>query len=40
MRTFGDLSKAKRVLNYEPIVEFDEGLKRTVEHLKGALIKA
>ena len=26
-----DISKARRLLGYEPIVEFEEGLRRTVE---------
>ena len=26
-----DISKARRLLGYEPIVDFEEGLRRTVE---------
>ena len=33
-KTFADISKIKRVLKYEPLVSFEEGLKRTIEYLK------
>jgi UDP-glucose 4-epimerase len=33
--TLADLSAAKRDLGYEPAVEFDEGLRRTVEFFTG-----
>jgi nucleoside-diphosphate-sugar epimerase len=29
------VSAAKRDLGYEPLVDFDEGLRRTVEHFTG-----
>ena len=32
-----DLSKAKRLLNWEPKVELEEGLKRTIEWFEGTL---
>jgi nucleoside-diphosphate-sugar epimerase len=32
--TYADISKAKRLLGYTPAVNFDEGLKRTVEWFK------
>jgi UDP-glucose 4-epimerase len=31
--TLADLSRAKRLLRYEPLVDFDEGFRRTVDHL-------
>jgi len=31
-----DISKARRLLGYEPIVSFEEGLRRTVEWYRGA----
>jgi UDP-glucose 4-epimerase len=33
--SWADLSKAKRILGYRPAVELDEGLRRTVEFLRG-----
>ena len=33
--TLADLSKGKRLLGYEPLVDFDEGFRRTVEYFKG-----
>jgi UDP-N-acetylglucosamine/UDP-N-acetyl-alpha-D-glucosaminouronate 4-epimerase len=33
--TLADVSKAKRVLGYTPLVDFDEGLARTVEYLRS-----
>jgi UDP-glucose 4-epimerase len=33
--TLADVSAAKRDLGYEPVVEFDEGLRRTVEFFTG-----
>jgi UDP-glucose 4-epimerase len=33
--TLADVSAAKRDLGYEPLVDFDEGLRRTVEHFTG-----
>jgi UDP-glucose 4-epimerase len=33
--TLADIDKAKRLLGYVPLVEFDEGLRRTVEFFKG-----
>ncbi len=32
--TLADLTKAKRLLGYTPLVAFDEGLRRTVEYFK------
>ena len=32
--TLADVSKAKRVLGYVPVVDFDDGLRRTVEHFR------
>jgi UDP-glucose 4-epimerase len=34
--TLADLDKAKRLLGYSPLVGFDEGFRRTVEHVRGA----
>jgi nucleoside-diphosphate-sugar epimerase len=31
-----DITKARRILNYEPIVSFEEGLRRTVEWYRTA----
>jgi UDP-glucose 4-epimerase len=33
--SWADLSEAKRVLGYEPLVSFEDGLLRTAEHLLG-----
>ena len=33
--TLADLAKAKRLLGYSPLVDFDEGFRRTVEYFKG-----
>jgi UDP-glucose 4-epimerase len=33
--TLADISKAKRLLGYEPLVGFEEGLRRTVEYFRG-----
>src|SRR6266446_6015794 len=33
--TLADLSKAKRLLGYEPLVGFEDGLKRTVEYFRA-----
>jgi UDP-glucose 4-epimerase len=33
--TLADESAAMRDLGYEPLVDFDEGLRRTVEHFTG-----
>ncbi|MFA6216054.1 MAG: SDR family oxidoreductase [Candidatus Omnitrophota bacterium] len=38
-RTLADISKIKRVLNFEPKVNFEEGLRRTVAWFKIALNK-
>ncbi|MBI4638251.1 MAG: SDR family oxidoreductase [Candidatus Rokubacteria bacterium] len=35
--TLADLSKAKRLLGYAPLVGFDEGLRRTAEYFKGGI---
>jgi UDP-glucose 4-epimerase len=34
--TQADVSKAKRILGYAPLVDFDEGLRRTVDFFRGA----
>ena len=34
--TLADVSKAKRLLGYTPLVDFDEGLRRTVEFFRSA----
>jgi nucleoside-diphosphate-sugar epimerase len=31
-----DISKARRILGYEPIVSFEEGLKRTISDIAVA----
>jgi nucleoside-diphosphate-sugar epimerase len=33
--TLADVAKAKRLLGYSPLVDFDDGLRRTVEYFKG-----
>jgi nucleoside-diphosphate-sugar epimerase len=33
--TLADVSRAKRDMGYKPLVEFDEGLRRTVEFFTG-----
>ncbi len=33
--TLADIGKAKRLLGYSPLVDFDEGFRRTVEYFKG-----
>ena len=33
--TLADVERAKRDMGYEPLVEFDEGLRRTVEFFTG-----
>jgi len=33
-RTSADISKIKKIINYKPLVSFDEGLKLTVEYFK------
>ena len=34
--TLADVSLAKQVLGYTPLVPFDEGLRRTIEHFRSA----
>lgn len=34
-RTSADISKIARMLKYKPLVSFEEGLRKTVEHFKG-----
>jgi nucleoside-diphosphate-sugar epimerase len=34
-----DISKAKRLLNWEPKIPLEEGLKRTIEYFKATLLK-
>jgi nucleoside-diphosphate-sugar epimerase len=33
--SLADISKAKRLLGYEPLVDFDSGLKDTIEFYKN-----
>jgi nucleoside-diphosphate-sugar epimerase len=33
-----DITKAKRILGYQPIVSFEEGLKRTIEWYRSAVV--
>jgi len=35
--TLADVSKAKRLLGYAPLVDFDEGFRRTVGHFRSSL---
>ena len=35
--TLADVSKAKRLLGYTPLVTFDDGLQRTFEFFKGGV---
>jgi len=35
--TLADVAKAKRLLGYVPLVDFDEGFRRTVEHFRSSL---
>ena len=34
--TLADVSKAKRLMGYSPLVDFDEGFRRTVEYFKSS----
>jgi len=36
-KTLADISKAKEILGYKPKVDFEEGLRRTVDYSKGKL---
>ncbi len=36
--TLADVGKAKRLLGYTPLVDFDEGFRRTVEYFKGGVV--
>src|SRR5438552_2393283 len=36
LHTLADVSKAKRLLGYSPLVDFDEGFRRTVEYFKSS----
>jgi nucleoside-diphosphate-sugar epimerase len=33
--TLADVTRAKRLLGYTPVVRFDDGLARTVEYFRG-----
>jgi nucleoside-diphosphate-sugar epimerase len=33
-----DIAKAKRVLNWEPVVDLDDGIERTVEYFRHRMI--
>ena len=33
--TLADISKARRVLGYEPKVDFEDGLRRTIEYFRA-----
>jgi len=35
--TLADISKAKRLLGYEPLVDFDEGFRRTIAYFRSSL---
>ena len=35
--TLADISAAKRDMGYEPVVAFDEGLRRTVDYFTGGI---
>jgi nucleoside-diphosphate-sugar epimerase len=32
-----DISRAKKILSWEPKVQFDEGIKKTIEYFRNAL---
>jgi len=32
-----DIARAKEVLGWEPRVEFEEGIKKTIEYFRGSL---
>jgi dTDP-glucose 4,6-dehydratase len=32
-----DITRAKKVLSWEPRVEFDEGIKKTIDYFKASL---
>ena len=34
-QTYGDYSKAKKILNWKSNIKFDNGLKRTINFYKG-----
>jgi nucleoside-diphosphate-sugar epimerase len=34
------VSKAKRILGYSPLVDFDEGFRRTVEYFRSVSTKS
>jgi UDP-glucuronate decarboxylase len=34
-----DINKAKRLLNWEPKISLEEGLKRTIEYFKATFLK-
>jgi UDP-N-acetylglucosamine/UDP-N-acetyl-alpha-D-glucosaminouronate 4-epimerase len=36
--TLADVSKARRLLGYTPLVDFDEGFRRTVEYFKDVAV--
>ena len=38
-RLIADRSKAQRLLDWRPLVDFDEGLRRTVDWMRGAMAK-
>jgi len=40
MHSQADITKARRILGYEPIVSFEEGLRRTVDWYRTATIAA
>jgi len=37
MRSYPDISKLKRLLGYEPVVSFEEGLRRTIDWVKAVI---
>ena len=40
LHTLADVAKAKRLLGYAPLVEFDEGFRRTVEYFRSSSTKS
>ena len=39
LHTLADVAKGKRLLGYSPLVDFDEGFRRTVEHFRATVAK-
>ena len=34
-KTYADITKAKKLINYEPSMSFEEGIKKFIEWYKG-----